>query len=48
MELYSHSRVLITGDSFVEGVGGSDGGWAQRLGEIIEIAWVPCSENRAY
>lgn len=31
MAIHSHSRVLITGDSFVEGVGGSDGGWAQRL-----------------
>ena len=31
MALKSHSRVLITGDSFIEGVGGSNGGWAQRL-----------------
>ena len=31
MALHSNSRVLITGDSFIEGVGGSEGGWAQRL-----------------
>ena len=26
-------RVVITGDSFVEGVGSSNGGWAQMLAD---------------
>ena len=29
------SRILITGDSFVEGVGGSNGGWAQLMARSL-------------